>query len=218
MPAKQKILIVDDHPVFREGLVRILNQVKEWLVVGEAASATEAMKMLSTLHPDLVIVDFALEGSNGIDLVRDLRTRKTEIRLLMLSMHKESLYAERALRAGANGYIMKKESGAKLLDAVRQVLKGQTYLSDTMKEAVLQKLTGSSVDVSQTPEELLSDREFEIFQLIGQGYGTRQIADELSLSIKTVESHREHIRDKMHLASTFELVQSAIHWVASANS
>jgi DNA-binding NarL/FixJ family response regulator len=217
MPARHKILIVDDHPVFREGLIRILNQVKEWQVVGEASGSADAMKLVGTLRPELAIIDFSLEGSNGIDLIRDVRSRHAEIRILMLSMHKESLYAERALRAGANGYIMKSESGARLVESIRQVLSGQTYVSETMKEALLQKLTGSSRDVSQAPEELLSDREFEIFQLIGQGYGTRQIADDLSLSIKTVESHREHIRDKMHLATTFELVQSAIHWMNSAN-
>jgi DNA-binding NarL/FixJ family response regulator len=217
MPAKQKIMIVDDHPVFREGLVRILNQEKTWQVVGEASGRPEALKMVGHLEPDLVIIDYSLEDGNGIDLTRDIRTHHPDIRILMLSMHKESLYSERALRGGANGYIMKRESGSKLLEAVRQVLNGQTYLSDSMKEALLQKLTGAQGDVSQTPEELLSDREFEIYQLIGQGYGTRQIADELSLSIKTVESHREHIREKMHLTSTFELVQSAIHWVTSAN-
>jgi DNA-binding NarL/FixJ family response regulator len=218
MPVKQQILIVDDHPVIREGLVRILKQEKDFEVIGEASSFTEALKMASLNPPDLVILDFALEGSNGLELARELRARYADIRLLMLSMHKESLYAERALRAGANGYIMKRESGARLLEAIRHVLKGQTYVSDLMKEALLQKMTGSSAEVGQTPEELLSDREFEIFQLIGQGFGSRQIADQLSISIKTIESHREHIREKMHLESNFELVQSAIHWVKSADS
>ena len=130
-------------------------------------------------------------------------------------MHKETLHAERALRAGANGYIMKNESGRQLLRAVRQVLAGQTYVSEPMKERLLQKLSASPGERSQSPADLLSDREFEIFQLIGQGYGTRQIADQLHLSIKTVESHREHIRDKLHIPSTFELIQRAIHWIHS---
>jgi len=212
---KHRILVVDDHPVFREGLVRVLTREKNLEVVGEASNATDALKEAISLKPDLVLVDISLDGSNGIDLVRILRGRIPAIRILMLSMHKEVLHAERALRAGANGYIMKRESGRQLVETIRQVLNGQTYVSEAMKELLLQKLTSSSDAKSQSPADLLSDREFEIFQLIGQGYGTRQIADELHVSMKTVESHREHIREKMHLGSTFELVQCAIHWIHS---
>jgi DNA-binding NarL/FixJ family response regulator len=213
MPDKSRILVVDDHPVFREGLLRTLHQDKHLQVVGEASGVSDALKVAAATHPHLVVVDLSLEGGSGIDLVRMLREQSPTVRILMLSMHKESLHAERALRAGANGYIMKRESGKRLMDAIAKVLSGQTYVSEAMQEHLLQKLSGSADTGSPLPQDLLSDRELEIFGLIGQGYGTRQIADELHVSIKTVESHREHIRDKMHLANTFELVQRAIHWV-----
>lgn len=212
MKAKSRILVVDDHPVFREGLVRVLNQEKDVQVAGEAPSLEDAMALAATLKPDLVMVDISLDGSNGVDLTKSLRETYPDIRILVLSMHNEFLHAERALRAGANGYIMKRESGKELLSAIRHVLGGQTYLSEPMKESLLKKVASGPGPRSQSPEEVLSDREFEIFQLIGQGYGSRQIADKLHLSIKTVESHREHIRDKMNIESTFELVQKAIHW------
>jgi DNA-binding NarL/FixJ family response regulator len=213
MPDKRRILVVDDHPVFREGLLRTLHQDKHLQVVGEAAEVSDALKVAAATHPHLIVVDLSLEEGNGLDLVRMLREQSPTVRILMLSMHKESLHAERALRAGANGYIMKRESGKQLMEAIAKVLSGQTYVSETMQEHLLQKLSGPADVGSPSPQDLLSDRELEIFGLIGQGYGTRQIADELHVSIKTVESHREHIRDKMHLASTFELVQQAIHWV-----
>ena len=209
---KRRILVVDDHPVFREGLVRVLNQEKDLEVAGEAANVVDGLQTALSRRPDLALVDISLDGGSGIDLCRTLRNRIPDIRILVISMHAENLHAERALRAGANGYIMKRENGRKLLEAVRQVLNGQTYVSDTIKEMLLQKLATPGDARSQSPEDLLSNREFEVFQLIGKGYGTRQVADTLHLSIKTVESHREHIREKLHLASTFELVQSAIHW------
>jgi DNA-binding NarL/FixJ family response regulator len=213
MPVKTRILIVDDHPVFREGLVRTLQQDKNLQIVGEASGVSDALKAAAAMHPTLVIVDLSLEEGSGIDLVRMLREQSPTVRILMLSMHKESLHAERALRAGANGYIMKRESGKLLMEAIAKVLGGQSYVSEAMQEHLLQKLSGTVAAGSPLPQDLLSDRELEIFGLIGQGYGTRQIADELHVSIKTVQSHREHIRDKMHLTNTFELVQRAIHWV-----
>jgi DNA-binding NarL/FixJ family response regulator len=209
---KSKILVVDDHPVFREGLVRVLNQEKDMHVVGEAATATEALKSLSTLHPHMAIIDISLESSNGIELARTLRARLPAIRLLILSVHNETLYAERALRAGANGYVMKKASSEQLVEAVRTVLAGQTYVSSALRELMFKKLSNPAELHAASPLELLSDREVEVFQFIGRGYGTRQIADELHLSMKTVESHREHIRKKLRLENTFELVQHAISW------
>jgi DNA-binding NarL/FixJ family response regulator len=213
MPDKRRILVVDDHPVFREGLLRTLQQDKQLQVVGEASGVSDALKVAGVTHPELVVVDLSLEEGSGLDLIRMLREQSPKIKILMLSMHKESLHAERALRAGANGYIMKRESGKQLIEAIAKVLNGQTYVSETMQEHLLQKLSGPADTGSPLPQDLLSDRELEIFGLVGQGYGTRQIADHLHVSIKTVESHREHIRDKMHLANTFELVQRAIHWV-----
>ncbi len=213
MSAKHRILVVDDHPVFREGLVRVLSQEKDLQVVGEFASAAEAIKAMSTLKPELAILDISLEDSNGLDLASTLRKQVPHILILILSMHKESVHAEKALRTGANGYIMKRESGPQLLGAIRQVLSGRIYLSEPTRELLLRKISAAPGPDSQSPDDLLSDREFEVFQLIGKGYGTRQIADELHISMKTVESHREHIRDKMHIPSTFELVRRAIHWM-----
>ena len=206
-----KILMVDDHAIFREGLSRLLQNEKGLVVCGEATDAEEALKKIELLKPDLVIVDISLGGMNGIDLTKSLRTKYPLLFILVLSMHKEALYAERALRAGANGYIMKKESGAKLLDAIGRVLQGQTYVSNDLNESILQKMTSSGRGVSGPLLDTLSDRELEVFQFVGQGYGTRQIAQELNISMKTVESHREHIREKLGLKTNFELVQHAIH-------
>ena len=212
---KRKVLIVDDHAVFREGLVRILSQEKDLMVCGEAPDALEALRLATQMKPDLAIVDVSLEGMNGIDLTKNFHARFPSMRILVLSMHKETLHAERALRAGANGYIMKRESGRKLLAAIRQVLNGQTYVSEELNEYLLGKLYSRETGASTV--ERLSDRELEIFRLIGQGYGTRQIADSLHLSMKTVEFHRENIRAKLNLNSTFELVQQAIHWTHYEN-
>jgi DNA-binding NarL/FixJ family response regulator len=210
--AKSKILIVDDHPVFREGVVRIIDQQKDMAVCAEAENAVQALKQMRSLKPDLVLVDISLDGMNGLDLTKSLREQFPAVSILMLSMHKELLYAERALRAGANGYIMKRESGHNLVSAIRRILLGQIYVSEEMNARLLQRLSHTGRDLKASPVDVLSDREFEIFQLIGNGYGTRQIADELHMSIKTVESHRGHIREKLNLRTTFELVQNAIHW------
>jgi DNA-binding NarL/FixJ family response regulator len=210
---KAKILIIDDHALFREGLSRILGRERDMEVCGEAADAPDALRRLSGLGPDLAIVDISLEGMNGIDLTKQLRARRPDLRILVLSMHKESIYADRALRAGANGYIMKREGAAELLEAVRRVLQGHVHVSQEVADAMLQKAPAAKGGPGETSIDHLSDRELEIFRMIGDGYGTRQIADELKLSIKTVETHREHIREKMHLGSTFDLVQRAIHWV-----
>jgi len=214
---KFKILVVDDHPLFREGLVRVLNQEKDLEVCGEASDNDEALKQLAALKPDLVLMDITLEGMNGIELTKLIRVRWPKLPILVLSMHKESLYADRALRAGANGYIMKREDGPNLLEAIRQVLQGHVYVSKAVNDAMLQTMASGGRHFSSSPVESLSDREFEIFQLIGEGYGTRQIADEIHVSIKTVETHREHIREKLNLNSTFELVQHAIHWIHNEN-
>lgn len=209
MAAKRTILIVDDHAVFREGLVRIVNQEKDLAVCGEASDAAEALEKAAALKPDLAVVDISLEGVGGLEVVKSLRARFPEMRLLMLSMHPESLYGERALRSGANGYVMKREGGRSLLTAVRHVLDGKTHVSRELNELILQKASlpsGAGVDV-------LSNRELEVFQLIGQGFGTREIAERLSISMKTVETHRENIREKLGLSGTPDLVRRAIHWI-----
>lgn len=212
MSEKKKIFVVDDHPVFREGLVRVLNQEGDLTVCGEADDAAETLKAIGNAAPDLAVVDISLDGMNGIDLAKTLRAQYPDIRILVLSMHPESLHAERALRAGANGYIMKKQPGRTLLSAVRAVLEGKTYISPELNERLLQGLTGGP-SAPASAIEVLSNRELEVFRLIGQGFGTRQIADTLSMSMKTVESHRQHIKEKLQLSNTTELVQRAIHWI-----
>ena len=209
--SKHKIFVVDDHPLFREGLVRVLKKEIDLTVCGEAKTGEETVKQLETIKPDLVIVDISLEGMNGIDLTKKLRSLYPKLPILILSMHNESMHAERALRAGAKGYVMKREEGPKLLEAVHRVLQGHIYVSKAVDELMLQKLVLGGA--SATPVDALTEREFEIFRLIGEGYGSRQIADELNVSIKTVETHRENIREKLNLDSTFELVQHAIHWI-----
>ena len=207
-----KIVVVDDHPVFREGLVRILNREPDLQVIAEAGDAVEAQRLVRKLKPELVMVDISLDGSNGIDLTKSLRGEFPTIAILVLSMHKETIYAERAMRAGANGYIMKRENGRELLAAVRQVLNKKLYLSQDVTELMLQRRLNSDAPENRPVVDLLSDRELQIYQLIGDGYGTRQIAESLNLSMKTVETHREHIREKLNLNSSFELTQHAIHW------
>jgi DNA-binding NarL/FixJ family response regulator len=210
------VLIVDDHPVFREGLARVIDQERDLVVCGEAADGAEALLRAESLRPDLVVIDIALDGMNGIELAKALRSRVPDARLLVVSMYPESLYGERALRAGADGYVMKRESGRALLGAMRRVLAGNTHVSPDLNNAILQKLSGRGDHAAATDIERLSDREFEVFQLIGQGLGTREIAERLNVSMKTVETHREHIKEKLHVERTAELVQRAIHWTRHA--
>jgi len=208
---KYKVLIVDDHAVFRDGLQRLISLEPDLTVCGQAEDADEAIEKALQLKPDLAIVDVSLEGTDGIDLTKTLRARFPKMRILVLSMYKEMLYAERALRAGANGYIMKRESGETLIVAMRQVLSGQTYVSQEFNARLLEKMSYQKTTPQESSLESLTDRELEIFRLIGQGYGTKQMADELHLSMKTVIFHRANIRTKLNLSNTFELVQLAIH-------
>jgi len=209
---KTRLLIVDDHVLVREGLLRLLSREKDLEVCGEAASESEALARVSELKPDLAIIDITLDGGNGLELTKTLRKRFPKLVILILSMHKEHLHAERALRMGANGYIMKREDKDKLLEAIRCVMSGQVYVSKAINDLMLQRIVTGS-DNPDGSVQSLSDREFEVFRLIGQGYGTRQIAEELTISIKTAETHRERIREKLNLNTTFELVQQAIHWL-----
>lgn len=208
--AKAKILIVDDHVLVREGLIRLLSREKDLDVCGEAASEAEARAQVDALKPDLAIIDISLDDGNGLELTKTLRKRHPKLLILILSMHKEQLHADRALRMGANGYIMKREGKEKLLEAIRHVIAGHIYVSKAVTDQVLHRIATGAEDGSVRS---LSDREFEVFRLTGQGYGTRQIAETLNISIKTVETHRENIREKLNLNSTFELVQQAIHWL-----
>jgi DNA-binding NarL/FixJ family response regulator len=207
---KKTVFIVDDHPLLRQGLGLLVNREPDLIVCGEAEEAKSAMREIALKNPDIVIADISLNGPDGLELLKNLRMLYPNLPVLILSMHDESIYAERALRARANGYIMKQEATEKVLVAVRRILGGDIYLSDRMANKLLhQYVSGASVDM-YSRLSALSDRELEVFRLIGEGRGTRQIAEELHLSIKTVETYQAHIKDKLSLQSGRELVQHAI--------
>ncbi len=212
---KFKIFIVDDHPLMREGLKRLLNLETDLTVVGQAETVGEALKTIPKLKPDLAIVDITLPDGNGIDLIKDIKRRSIKCPALVLSMHDESLYAERALRAGAKGYIMKHEVSGEVLKAIHRILDGEIYLSEKMGLQVLHKIAGNGHRAASKggPIDALSDRELQVFQLIGRGRGTRQIAGDLNVSMKTVESYRANIKTKMGLKNAVQLTQHAVQWV-----
>jgi DNA-binding NarL/FixJ family response regulator len=212
---KHPILLVDDHPVTREGIAVLINQQPDLAVCGEADSAPAAIELIQRLAPDLAIVDLTLKTTGGIDLVKNARSLRPEMPVLVMSMHDETLYAERALRAGASGYIMKQEASDRILTAIRQVLSGELYLSEKMKVKMLHRLVKSRKEEVVYSIDSLSDREMEVFQLIGNGYSTRQIAAKLTLSVKTIDSYREHLKLKLRLGNGTELVRHAIQWVKS---
>ncbi|HEX4019747.1 MAG TPA: response regulator transcription factor [Acidobacteriaceae bacterium] len=208
---------MDDHPLLRQGLALLINREPDLAVCGEAEEAQSAMKAIAAKQPDILIADISLNGPDGLDLLKNLRTLYPDLPVLVLSMHDESIYAERALRARANGYIMKQEATEKVLVAVRRILGGDIYLSDRMANKLLhQYISGASADM-HSRLSALSDRELEVFRLIGEGRGTRQIAEKLHLSIKTVETYQAHIKEKLSLRSGRELVQHAIQSKISEN-
>jgi DNA-binding NarL/FixJ family response regulator len=214
---KANIFLVDDHPIVRQGLTELINHENDLKVCGQAEDANQAMKSVKELKPDIIIVDISLKETSGMELIKDLNIQYPNLPVLALSMHDESLYAERALRAGAKGYIMKAEATEKVIMAIRKILGGEIYISDKMASKMMHKLVGGNSQINASPVELLSDRELEVFQLIGKGFGTRQIAERLYLSIKTIETYRAHIKEKLHLADSAALLQYAIQWVNSRN-
>jgi DNA-binding NarL/FixJ family response regulator len=209
---KKRILVVDDHPIVRQGLALLINREPDLVVCGEAEEALAAMHVLASARPDVLIVDISLNGPDGLDLLKNIRTTHATLPVLILSMHDESIYAERALRAGANGYIMKQEATEKVLVAVRRILAGEVYVSDRIADKMLKHYITGSGSLRNSSIADLSDRELEVFRLIGEGHGTRQIAEELYLSVKTVESYQAHIKEKLSLRSARELMQHAIQW------
>src|ERR1700677_2899708 len=209
-PRKKNVFVVDDHPLLRQGLAMLINREPDLMVCGEAEEASAAMKAIACARPDILIADISLNGPDGLDLLKNLRSLYPDLPVLILSMHDESIYAERALRARANGYIMKQEAIEKVLVAVRRILGGDIYLSDRMANKLLhQYISGTPADMNSRLSAL-SDRELEVFRLIGEGRSTRQIAEKLHLSVKTVETYQAHIKDKLSLHSGRELVQHAI--------
>ena len=210
---KTKVLLVDDHPILRTGLRRMIDSESDMQVCGEAEDGPKAFELCGTLTPDIAVIDISLKGSNGIELVKNLKARYPELPTLVLSMHDESLYAERALRAGSLGYIMKEEAIEQVLVAIRKVLLGEIFLSEKMKSRMIQQMASGKGKVVSSPIEQLTDRELEVFRLIGEGHSTRQIAGQLHLSVRTVEAYREYIKGKLNLKNATELVQHAFHWV-----
>ena len=208
-----KILIVDDHPLMRKGLALALNAEIDLTVCGQVANAEEALGALEELDPDLAIVDILLPGMSGLELIKHMQALRPEIRTLVVSRHDEALYAERAIRAGARGYVMKLEAGERIVKAVRRVLGGGIYVSEEINERLLLGLAAGRQELAQSPLEVLSDRELEVFELTGRGLGTREIAERLHLSVKTVESYRARIKDKLSLKTAAELMQHAVQWV-----
>ena len=217
-PGAKRIVIVDDHPLFRKGLEELIHSDGSFAVCGEAGNAAEAMEVIRTLNPDLAIVDLSLPGANGIELIKNIRAEFSKLPILVLSMHDESLYALRALRAGAEGYVMKHEAMANVIQAIREVFNGRPYLSPAMAAQVITKFAHRNAEGEADPVERLSDRELEILELIGKGNEVRQIAKLLHLSPKTVETHRAHIKDKLDLKNSREVARFALQWLSARNA
>ena len=209
VPRKSKVFLVDDHPILRQGLSKLINDQPDLAVCGEAEGPHDALEGIGRTKPDLVLLDLSLAGGDGMELCKQLQERYQGLPALIISMHDESLYAERCLRAGAMGYVMKQEPPDKVMSAIRKVLTGNIYLSDAMSAKLLRNLAGAR-NADTPPLERLSDRELEIFRLIGKGHSVRSIAEELFLSPKTVEAHKEHIKQKLNLKTSNELLQYAI--------
>jgi DNA-binding NarL/FixJ family response regulator len=209
---KTRIVLVDDHPVVRQGLARLINDEPDLCVCAEADSAAAALDVVDLQKPDLVLVDISMGGTDGIELIKDLRVRVPGLPALVLSMHDESLYAERVLRAGAKGYVMKQEAPEKVMTAIRRVLAGEVYVSEKIAGRLLKAMSGTKGPASESPLDRLSDRELQVFRLIGSGLSVREIADKLFLSVKTIETHREHIKEKLNLKSSSELLRYAVQY------
>ena len=213
--ARKKVLVVDDHPFMRAGLAQLIERQADMVVCGEAGNPAEAIRELARALPDLVLTDITMPGRSGLEFIKDLRAQHPALSILVVSMHDEAIYAERALRSGARGYIMKEAGGDNLLAAIRQVLRGEVYVSPRMSARLLENLSTRRPRGSSSPIEKLTDREFEVFQLIGHGKSTRDIAAQLHLSSKTVDVHRGHIKEKLGLADATALVSHAVRWVAA---
>ena len=207
----KRVMIVDDHPMMRQGLAQLINNESDLKVCAEADTAGQALNLVLSQKLDLILLDISLPDKSGLELIKDILTQKPELPVLVVSMHDEMLYAERVLRAGARGYLMKQEGGRKMMEAIRQVLAGKVYVSEKIAVQILEAFSGRRAEAA-SPIERLSDREFEVFQLIGQGRTTREIATHLRLSVKTVEVHRANIKLKLKLKTATDLVRYAVRW------
>jgi DNA-binding NarL/FixJ family response regulator len=211
---KKKILIVEDHPLFRAMLVQLISQELGMMVCGETDNIKDALTIIGRTHPDAAIVDLTLQGSGGLELIKELKARNIGLPVLVLSMHAEKLYAERVLRAGAKGYVSKQESPSEVVEAIRKVMDGRIYVSDRVNEAILGRLGRADKAVQPSGVDLLSDREIEVFQLVGRGLNSREIAGQLNLGPTTVDSYRARIKEKLGIKNAVELYQRAAQWLA----
>lgn len=209
---RRRVFLVDDHPLVREWLTNLINQQADLVVCGDAESAPAALEGVAKTKPEIAIVDISLENSSGLELIKSLKELQPEVGVVVFSMHDELLYAERALRAGAKGYIMKRETTRNVIEAIRRVLQGKLYISAAVAEAITARSVSGKNPERKDPVELLSDRELEVFQMLGKGMGTRQIAETLRVSIKTVQAYCGRMKEKMDLASATELLREAIRW------
>ena len=211
----KRLLIIDDHPMMRNGLAQLIDNEGDLKVTAQADNARQATNLVEKQKFDLALCDISLPDKNGLELIKDLRALNPELPILVVSMHDEMIYAERVLRAGGRGYIMKQEGGEKFIRAIRQVLAGQIYVSENMSARILENFSGGTNKSEGSPVGKLSDREFEVFQLIGHGKGTREIAEKLHLSVKTVEVHRANIKTKLEIQTATDLVRCAVRWIDS---
>ncbi len=214
--AKRRVFLVDDHPLVREWLTTLIDQREDLEVCGEAESAPEALAAIERLHPDAAVIDLTIESGSGIDLIKDLRRCCPKVAIVVLTMHDESLYAERALRAGARGYVMKRETTKKIIAAIRSVIEGKLYVSDEFKHSVAEKLFDNSAGGSVVSQ--LSDRELEVFRMLGEGVETRRISVLLGLSMKTVQAYCARIKEKLNLTNATELLREAVRWRESSRT
>jgi DNA-binding NarL/FixJ family response regulator len=217
-PEKSRVFIVDDHTMFREGLRQLIERETTMTVCGDAPDPAEALSGIRISKPDVVIVDISLAGGSGLDLIKDLKAEFGDLPILVVSMHDEALYAERAIRAGAMGYVMKHEPAKTVKAAIQKVLGGDMYLSEKMSSSVINRLMRGQSDQPKSPIEMLSDRELEVFRLLGQGWGVRQIGEELGVTIPTVNSFRNRIKEKLQLKSSTEVMLHAIQWFREESS
>ena len=209
---RTRVLLVDDHPLVRERLAEVINRETDLTVCGEAEDRHGAVELVNKKQPDLVIIDLKLKNSDGLELIKDIRSRWPAMRMLVVSMHDEALYAERVIRAGALGYITKQEATRKILSAIRRVLTGNIYLNEKIANQIISRLTAHAGSATANPAELLADREFQVFELTGYGHNTHEIARRLHIAVKTVETYRARIREKLKLRDASELLRLAITW------
>ncbi|MDR3458509.1 MAG: response regulator transcription factor [Verrucomicrobiae bacterium] len=212
MGTKIKVLLVDDHPLVREGLANLINQQPDLEICGEAGNEPQALELIGQTLPDVAVVDLSLENGSGIELLKNIRVRHPGVKALVLSMHDENLYAERALHAGARGYIMKREAAKKVIAGIQAVHAGQLYVSEKIAATMAEKFVGGKSTAEASPIEQLSDRELQVFELLGQGQSTRQISESLHVGFKTVQAYQARIKEKLQLANASELMRAAIRW------